>query len=145
MKYSVEIQIDKPRSEVVKIFNSTENLYKWMDGLEKVEHISGEPGESGAKSKLHFKMDKREMVMLETVVEKSLPDKFKTTYEAKGVFNIVEVRFEELPGGKTLYITEQDFQFTGFMKVMSLLMKSSFKKQSMKNLNDFKKFAESLS
>lgn len=143
MKYSVEIQIDKPRNEVVKIFDNAENLYKWMDGLERIEHLIGIPGELNAKSQLYFKMGKRDIDMMETIIEKKLPEKFAATYETKGVFNIVTIRFEELTGGKTRYITEQDFQFSGFMRVFSFLMKSAFKKQSMKNLKDFKKFAES--
>jgi uncharacterized membrane protein len=145
MNYSVDILIEKPRDEVVKIYDNAENLYKWMDGLHKIEYISGNSGEKGAKSQLFFKMGKREIDMLETIMEKSLPDKYTATYETKGVLNTVTVRFEEMPGEKTRYITDQDFQFTGLMKILSLLMKSAFKKQSMKNLKDFKKFAESQS
>ena len=143
MKYSVSITIDKPVNEVVALFDNVGNMKKWMEGLESFEPLDGTPGEVGAKSRLRFKMGKREIEMIETITAKNLPEEFTGTYEAKGVFNIVRNSFEPLPGNKTKYTTEQEFQFKGFMKLMGLLMPGAFKKQSMKYLQDFKAFAES--
>jgi uncharacterized membrane protein len=143
MKYSVLITIDKPVNEVVALFDNVDNMKKWMNGLESFEPLDGTPGEVGAKSRLRFKMGKREIEMIETITAKNLPEEFTGTYEAKGVFNIVRNSFEPLPGNKTKYTTEQEFQFKGFMKLMGLLMPGAFKKQSMKYLQDFKAFAES--
>lgn len=143
MKYSVSITIDKPVNEVVALFDNVDNMKKWMNGLESFEPLDGTPGEVGAKSRLRFKMGKREIEMIETITAKNLPEEFTGTYEAKGVFNIVKNSFEPFPGNKTKYTTEQEFQFKGFMKLMGLLMPGAFKKQSMKYLQDFKAFAES--
>ncbi|MCB0465400.1 MAG: SRPBCC family protein [Aequorivita sp.] len=143
MKYSVSITIDKPVDEVIALFDNVDNMKKWMKGLERFEPISGTPGEVGAKSRLEFKMGKREIEMIETITAKNLPEEFTGTYEAKGVFNIVKNSFEPLPDNKTKYSTEQEFQFKGFMKLFGLLMPGAFKKQSMKYLQDFKAFAES--
>ena len=45
--------------------------------------------------------------------------------------------------GKTRWISESEFQFSGFgMKLMGLLMPGAFKKQSLKYMEDFKNFAE---
>ena len=143
MKYSVSITIDKPVNEVVALFDNVDNMKKWMNVLESFEPLDGTPGEVGAKSRLRFKMGKREIEMIETITAKNLPEEFTGTYEAKGVFNIVRNSFEPLPGNKTKYTTEQEFQFKGFMKLMGLLMPGAFKKQSMKYLQDFKAFAES--
>ncbi len=143
MKYSVSITIDKPVNEVVALFDNVDNMKKWMNGLESFEPLDGTPGEVGAKSRLRFKMGKREIEMIETITAKNLPEEFTGTYEAKGVFNIVRNSFEPLLGNKTKYTTEQEFQFKGFMKLMGLLMPGAFKKQSMKYLQDFKAFAES--
>ncbi|MEM6726316.1 MAG: SRPBCC family protein, partial [Bacteroidota bacterium] len=65
MKYQVDVIIDRPRAEVIQLFDSTENLYDWMEGLQSFEHLSGTPGEVGAKSKLTFKMGKRDITMIE--------------------------------------------------------------------------------
>jgi uncharacterized membrane protein len=143
MKYTTEIEIEKPIEKVIELFDNADNLKKWMEGLQSFEHISGTPGQPGAKSRLFFKIGKREVEMIETITVRNLPDEFSGTYEAKGVFNIVKNRFEELSDTKTKYITENEFQFKGFMKIFAFLMPGAFKKQSYKYLELFKHFAES--
>lgn len=143
MKYTVTIEIEKPIDEVVALFDNADNLYAWMEGLESFEHLSGEPGQVGAKSRLKFKMGKRNIEMIETITVRDLPDEFTGTYDAEGVFNIVKNRFEAINPTRTRYISEQEFQFTGFMKIFGWLMPGAFRKQSMKYLEAFKTFAES--
>lgn len=143
MKYSCETEINKPISEVISLFDNPDNLYNWMEGLQSFEHISGTAGQPGAKSKLKFKMGKRDVEMIETVITRNLPDEFIGSYEVKGVHNIVKNRFQKVDDNKTRYITEQEFQFKGFMKCIAFLMPGAFKKQSMKYLTAFKNFAES--
>ena len=143
MKYSTTIVINQPIDKVCKLYDSEENLYKWMKGLEKIEHIEGEKGKVGAKSNLYFKMGKREMVMLETIKAMNLPEEFTAEYEAKGVFNIVKTSFEKIDDNTTKCITEHEFQFKGMMKIIAFLMPGAFKKQSKKYMEDFKAFAES--
>jgi len=87
-------------------------------------------------------MGNREIEMIETVTVRNLPDEFSGTYEAKGVFNIVKNKFISLPDNRTKYVSEQEFQFKGFMKIIGFLMPSAFKKQSMQYLIDFKNFVE---
>lgn len=142
MKYSSEIEINKPLDSVIELFDNPNNMEKWMKGLQSFESISGNPGQIGAKSRLKFKMGKREIEMIETITVRNLPAEFSGTYEAKGVFNVVKNKFISLPDGKTKYISEQEFRFSGFMKIIGFLMPSAFKKQSMQYLVDFKKFVE---
>jgi carbon monoxide dehydrogenase subunit G len=142
MKYSAEIEIEKPVDKVIELFDNADNMAKWMEGLQSFEHLSGIPGQPGAKSRLKFKMGKREIEMIETITTRNLPEEFSGTYEASGVFNIVKNRFVTLSDTRTKYITENEFQFKGFMKVIAFLMPGAFKKQSMKYLKAFKTFAE---
>jgi carbon monoxide dehydrogenase subunit G len=142
MKYAVDIEINKPIDKVVELFDNPDNMGKWMEGLQSFEPISGTPGQPGAKSKLRFKMGKREMEMIETITKRNLPHEFSGTYEAKGVYNIVTNRFVKISENKTKCINEQEFQFKGFMKFIAVLMPGAFKKQSLKYLTAFKNFAE---
>lgn len=142
MKYSCEIEINKPIDEVIALFDNADNMSKWMHGLVSFEHLEGTAGQPGAKSKLKFKMGKREIDMVETITVRNLPEEFSGVYEAKGVFNVVKNRFAPLSENVTKYTTEQEFQFKGFMKLIGALMPGAFKKQSMKYLKDFKHFAE---
>lgn len=143
MKYSVDIIIDQPVSKVVELFDNPDNMGKWMDGFVSFEHLEGNPGHPGAKSRLKFNSGGREMEMIETITVRNLPQEFTGTYETKGVYNIVKNQFIALPGNRTHYISEQEFQFTGFLKIVAFLMPGAFKKQSKKYLENFKKFVES--
>ena len=143
MKYTVDVVIDRPIDEVVENFDDPEKLKEWMQGLESFEHIEGTPGEVGAKSKLHFKMGKRELDMIETITVKNLPDEFGGTYEADGVFNTNLIRFEETGSNQTRMSMDTKFEMqTLMMKLMGFFMPGAFKKQSRKNLEDFKAYAE---
>ncbi len=143
MKYHTEIEINQPIDKVIKFFDNPDNMGKWMEGLQSFEHLSGTPGQPGARSRLKFKMGRREMEMIETIKVRNLPDEFSGTYESKGGLNHVTNRFVKISDTKTKHITEQEFLFTGFMKIMATLMKGAFKKQSMKYAVAFKNFAES--
>lgn len=142
MKYTNEIEINKPVDKVIALFDNPNNLEKWMEGLQSFVHINGTPGHVGAKSLLKFKIGKREIEMIETVTVRNLPYEYSGTYEAKGVFNTVKNKFIDLPGQRTKYVSEQEFIFKGFMKLYGLLIGGTFKKQSLKYLTSFKNFAE---
>lgn len=142
MKYSTEIDVNLPVARVIELFDDPENLKHWQPGLKSFEHLSGTPGQPGAKSKLLFQMGNREIEMIETVTVRNLPQEFSGTYEADGVFNIVKNYFVPIDENRTKYISEQEFQFKGFMKIMGWLMPGMFKKQSQVFLENFKNFAE---
>jgi len=142
MKYSAGVEIDLPVDKVLEIFNNPDNMDKWMEGLLAWEVTEGTAGQPGAKMLMKFKMGKREMEMTETIIKANLPDEFVTTYEAKGVYNIVTTRFQSLDENRTRYVNEQKFRFSGFMKFFGFIMPGAFKKQTLKYLNDFKNFAE---
>jgi uncharacterized membrane protein len=145
MKYTNEVVINKPIEKVVELFDNPDNMSKWMEGLLSFEPLSGKPGQPGAKSRLKFKMGRREIEMIETVVIRNLPDEFTGTYEAKGVYNIVKNRFIKISDNTTKYLSEEEFQFKGLMKLMGILMPGAFKKQSLKYLTNFKNFVENQS
>lgn len=143
MKYEVDIIINKPRAEVVAKFDSVENLYHWMKGLQSFETYQGEAGSNGAKSKVIFQSGKRRIEMIETITDNSLPESMAGTYDAPGVHNIVINRFEEVDENTTRYVSDQEFQFKSLgMKFFGWLMPSAFKRQSMNYLIAFKNFVE---
>lgn len=142
MKYTCSIDIAKPLGEVITLFDNPDNMKHWQPGLLSFEHLSGEPGTPGAKSRLFYKMGKREIEMIETIITRNLPDEFSGTYEANGVKNIVMNRFVPIDESNTRYVSDQEFQLSGFMKLMGWLMPGSFKKQTLKYMEQFRDFAE---
>lgn len=142
MRYQTELIINLPRARVIELFDSFDNLKKWQKGLISHEHISGEAGEPGAKTKLVYDMGKRRMEMLETIITRDLPDEFSGTYDARGVHNIVRNYFHD-EGDTTRWVLDSDFRFHGWMRLMSLFMPGSmFKKQTRQTMEDFKAYAE---
>ena len=143
MRYSKEIIIELPRDRVIDLFDNPENLSKWQPGLQSFEHLEGESGQTGAKSRLFYEMDGRNVEMIETIIKRDLPSEFSATYEAKGVMNWVYNYFSEEGSDKTRWVMDTEFKFSGMMRIMGLIMRSSFPKETLKGMNLFKEFAES--
>ncbi|WP_115123166.1 SRPBCC family protein [Marinirhabdus gelatinilytica] len=143
MKYTTEITINRPRTEVVEKMDNPENMKHWQRGLISYEQLRGAPGKEGAQMQLHYKMGKRDMALTETIIKNDFPTAFHATYSAKGVHNIQNNYFHEVDSNTTKWISESEFQFKGFgMKLMGFLMPGAFKKQSKKYMEDFKSFVE---
>ncbi|MBO6880770.1 MULTISPECIES: SRPBCC family protein [Winogradskyella] len=143
MKYTTEIIIKKPLKEVINKMNSTENMKHWQEGLVGAEHISGTPGEFGAKMKLNYDFGKRKMELIETITKQNFPNEFHATYNTKGVRNIQQNYFESTPQGHTKWICKNEFEPTNFvMNTMLFLMPRAFKKQTKKYMTNFKNFVE---
>lgn len=143
MNYTTEIEISLPLLEMVSLLDDPENMKHWQRGLLAFKLISGDPGQQGAQMELHYEMGKRKVVMIETIIKRNLPDEFHATYDAKGVHNIQKNYFEPLGENRCRWVSESEFQFSGFpMKLIGWFMPGAFKKQSRATLKDFKTFAE---
>lgn len=142
MKYSVHIDLELPRQRVVELFDDPNNLPYWQEGLQSFEHLSGEPGAPGAQSRLTFHLRNRTMVLIETIVVRNLPDEFTAKFETNNVVSVVQNRFEELSPSRTRWTSDNEFQFSGLMRFLALLLNSAFRHQSLKYMRDFQAFAE---
>ncbi|MGB8376693.1 MAG: SRPBCC family protein [Salegentibacter sp.] len=142
MKYSTEIEIKAPRQEVVQKLQDPENLKYWQRGLISYENISGTPGEEGSKSYAKYQMGKREIDMTGQITRKNLPQELHYTFDAEKVHNIQENFFTETPDGHTRWLSNNEFRFSGFMKLVGFFMPGSFRKQTLRYMEDFKNFAE---
>jgi len=143
MKYTSEITVSLSRDEVHKKLDNPENMKHWQEGLLGYKQFSEEPTKEGAQMELYYKIGKREMTLIETIIVNNFPYEFHATYDAKGVHNIQKNYFEVIDDCTTKWISESEFQFSGFMmKLMGFIMPGAFKKQSKKSLSDFKAFAE---
>ncbi len=143
MKYTCQIVIDLPRRRVVELFDDPANLPKWMTGLQTFEHVSGEPGRPGAKSRLVFEQDDGRVEMIETITRRDLPDEFAGTYETDGAWNSIENRFIEEGPAATRWVARNEFEFGGFMRIAAFFMRPAFSRHSLKFMRAFKDFAES--
>ena len=142
MRYQQEITINKPRKEVVEKFSNPDNMKHWQRGFIFMKPINGQMGEDGSQNLLKYDMGKREVEMTETILKNNLPDEYSATYEAKGVYNYQINKFSPTMEKNTLWITDNEFMFSGFMKFFGWFMPGAFKKQTRKYMEDFKAFVE---
>ena len=142
MKYTVSNTINGSLEKVHQKFIEPDGALNWMEGLQRIEHISGTPGEVGAKSDFYSVYKNKEMKISETILEQNLPHQIKFGYESPMGYNEVELLFEELDENTVKQTNNSYFALKGFMKVMGFFMKSMFKKQSLKYMDGFKNYVE---
>lgn len=141
--FTVEIEIEQPRDKVVELFNNTENLFKWQTGLQSFEHLSGEPGQPGSKSKMIYINGKNTIELTETITLNQLPNEFAGLYEWSGGSNTLHTKFVELGPERTRWVSTGEYTMRSLMmKVMALLMPGMFRKQSLGFMENFKAFCE---
>ena len=147
VKYTEEIEINANIETVVALFDNPYNMEKYMHGIESYTVLNGNLREVGTRAEIvvsHIEKDvvKRRIVMVEEIITNNLPEEKKVTYTSDVVYNIVTNRFEKISETETRFINEQEFEFKGFMKIMSFFMPSAFKEQSRIYLVNFKNFVE---
>ena len=143
MNYIVEIEIDQPREKVIELFDSAENLAFWQPGFVSHDHLSGDPGTAGAKTRLCYKNRGRDVELIETITVANFPDEFSATFEAKGMHIAQKNTFTESGEGKTKWVSENEAKVSGIvMRIFALLMPGCFRKESLKYMTNFKAFAE---
>ncbi|MBR9756586.1 MAG: SRPBCC family protein [Algicola sp.] len=143
MTYDTEIIVALPLEDFFKKLDDPANMKHWQKGLQSYELIYGSPGAIGSKTKLSYKIGKREMVLIETITAKNAPHEFHATYDTKGMHNIQENYFEETADGHTKWVSKNEFIPTKlFYRLMTLLLPGAFKKQSKSYMMAFKQFAE---
>ncbi len=142
MKYTTEVIINLPRTKVIELFDNTENMYNWQEGLKSFEPISGDPGQEGAQSKMVFEGRKGDLEMTETITKRNFPDEFHGVYKARGVYNEMLNYFTDLEDNKTLWRTVSIFKFSGLMAIMAPFMKVAFKNNTLLSMERFKSFSE---
>jgi len=143
MKYTSQILIRLPLSELLNKLRNYDDLKYWHRGFESFEHVSGEPGTLGAKMKLNYKFGNRKIHLIETLTYSNFPNEYHLFCDSEGIHNIYKNYFIETEKGQTKWTFETEcIPTTFFMSVKTLLMPGIYKKQISKYLEDFKNFAE---
>ena len=80
LKYSCDIDLNLPMDRVSELFQDPDRIPEWQPSFISMELVSGNAGQPGNVHKLVHKMGKREMVMIETIKENDMPNRFVATY-----------------------------------------------------------------
>ncbi|NNK20532.1 MAG: hypothetical protein HKP07_04440 [Flavobacteriaceae bacterium] len=143
LSYEAEIMVDKPVAESWAVSQDEEKMGDWLDGFQRIEHISGTPGTVGAVSDVYFVTDGQEMIIRETITdidpEKSCSMKFSNEF-----MDMDYTIYMTPVDGKTKISSTTTVMGNGIVsKSMSALMSGTFKAQEETNLANLKKTIES--
>lgn len=152
MKFSISIEIALPREEVVQLLEDPAHRPKWLRGLVSHEPVRGEHGQVGTESRVVFRSGQQTMVCTETMTRREPADvrdvpadrviHFEREIVADGMWNAARERLTTNGAERTLWTSENEYRFTGLMRLVAPLLRGSFIKQSRQHMNDFKAFAE---
>ncbi|MEQ8672214.1 MAG: SRPBCC family protein [Aggregatilineales bacterium] len=153
MKYTVSIEIDKPREEVARLLADPAHIPKWLRDVVLHEPISGVHGQVGTKSRVVMQMGQQRFEATETITRREPADLSKIPKESvvhfdreivgEGMWSVAREQLTETGTNTTLWVSENEFRFSGLlMRLVGLLMPGAFRKQSLQHMQDFKAFAE---
>lgn len=140
MKSLVELEIERPQSEVARLFADPAIQPMWMDDLARIEPVSGTLGEVGSVYRM---VPKQGPVFVATVVAREMPDELKLSLESPGITVAVNGRLHKVSESRTRLVSEETFVFDGaFNKVSGFLAQTAIKAAHRRHMKSFKRFAE---
>lgn len=142
MKISAEMILDRPREQVWEAFDNPDNMIRWQPTLESFEHVSGEPGQPGAVSRLVYQEGGRTIEMTERLTERREPEYLAGEYETEGTINTIENHFQRLKDGRTRWVMNSEFNFSGLFKLLAPFMKGQMRKRTLNDMERFKAMVE---
>lgn len=145
MRISQTILIEKPIEEVWAAFDDPTRMKAWQPTLKSFEHLSGEPGQPGAESKLVYVEGKRTIEMVETILERGkyhLSGTYIVGGSVSQTTNQVDNVFERA-NGHTTWRMVSEFRFSGMERFIMPLMRPMFAKRTRQDMQRFKEMVES--
>lgn len=153
MKYTESIEIALPLKEVAQLLADPAHLPQWLRGMVLHEPLNGMHGQVGTKSRVVLQMGQQKFEATETITRREPVDlrsiskgsvvHFEREIVAEGMWNAARERLTEASPNTTLWVSENEYRFSSLlMRLVALLMPSTFRKQSLQHMQDFKAFAE---
>ena len=141
MKSVVELDIAAQQSAVANLFMDPNNNTKWMSGLDRIEPISGEPGEPGSVYRMVPKLDDR--VFVATVLARDAPTETRLSLDAYDASISITVKLHKLAWDRTRFVSEEIFRFKGLRGLaLGLFAAPAIKRAHRRHIEAFKRFAE---
>lgn len=137
----IEIRIQGEQPRVAALFADPENNPSWMDDIERIEPLSGEPGQVGSTYKLVPK--KGPFLFVATVLERSLPTSLRLRLDDPKVSVGISAELRTIAENSTLLISTETFTFNGLVgSALGLLASSAIRRAHRHHMEGFKRFAE---
>jgi len=143
LTYEAEIEVDKPLTEAWAVSQDEGKMGDWLDGFQRIEHISGTPGTVGAVSDVYFVTEGQEMIIRETITD-IVPEKSCSMKFSNEFMDMDYTIYMTPVNGKTKISSTTTVMGNGMVsRSMSALFSGTFKEQEQTNLANLKKTIES--
>lgn len=142
LSYDCEIIVDKPLAESWAVSQDEGKMADWLEGFQKVEHVSGTPGTVGAVSDVYFLNDGQEMVIRETITE-IVPDQSIAMQFTSDFMDMDYKLMMEDANGKTKINSSTNCKGNGMLsRSIIALVGGSIETQENTNLSNLKRTIE---
>ncbi|SEC92059.1 Polyketide cyclase / dehydrase and lipid transport [Tenacibaculum sp. MAR_2009_124] len=144
LNYTSKVTIDKPLSEVFKLFNNDEKMSKWIPEIKSIKSVLKTEEIKGSTFLVTVNNQGNEVVLEEKVLDFIDNKKVRLLFKGGGMLKVGGYSFETLSDGMTQLTLESNVKSDNFILGCLLpLMKGKLADQDQQYLNNFKKFAES--
>lgn len=142
LSYDSEIIVDKPLAESWAVSQDENKMSDWLEGLQKIEHVSGTLGTVGAISDVYFITDGQEMVIREKITDIIPHESISMTFTSDFMNMDYKLSMKSIDG-KTKISSNTTAIGNGMIsKSLIVLMGSSIENQEITNLTRLKKTIE---
>lgn len=136
------VTVEKPRDHVWDKFEDESKMGEWLENFVSIENIEGPPRTVGSKFKIKFDNEGEIIEMVETMTAYDEKEHFAFTLENESMYSEIDVRL--IDQGMTTEIVQKE-KYRGQNVLWHSLfywLKSTIAENSLKNMQNFKKFAE---
>ncbi|MDO6812139.1 SRPBCC family protein [Tenacibaculum soleae] len=142
VKYTVEIEVDKPIEEVFKKFEDTDLMKQWLPDVKSIEILEEKPGKVGSTYTMVVENNGQEIKMIEKITA-YIPNK-KITFQFHSDQMVKTDDYNFIANGNTTKIVQNcGVNSKSYMSAcMFPYFKGTFKSLSLNYMNQFKKIAE---
>lgn len=140
--YKTTTSIEKPLKEVYEAISDSSKVKQWLQGLEKIEPISGTPMQAGYKSKYTFIENGRTAIFHEEMTAVSPYESFTYILESDALTMEGHTEMRHKNGKTELTVSNKVKGKTLGMKIMMPFLKGMMRKRQMQDFARFKAMLE---
>lgn len=142
LSYQTKTFVNRPVKEVYADIMNIDKVPLWLTGLQKLEPISGTPGEVGFKSRYTFVENGRTAVFEEVITAVEPRQFFSFLLESKEFQIEVTTQLEAQGQGTQIIVSNKVKAKSLMMKLMSPFLKGMMKKRQQEDFARFKALVE---
>ncbi|CAM1347232.1 SRPBCC family protein [Tenacibaculum insulae] len=142
VKYTTEIEINKPINEVFALFENPKTIKEWMPEIKSIETIEEKATKIGSTYKMVVENQGQEITMIEKITAYKINQKITFQFDSNQMLKTDDFNFSS-NGSTTKIVQHSSVEAKGYlMGCMFPYFKSTLKDLSLGYMKDFKKIAE---